>query len=73
MRDQHPETGDIPFPVMLHYGIDEKHAIQILHDYNRYAKPIPESKLGARNSSGGISSTVLEALELAGLEDDALE
>ena len=72
MRDQHPETGDIPFPVMLHYGIDEKHAIQILHDYNRYAKPIPESKLGARNSSGGISSTVLEALELAGLEDDVL-
>jgi hypothetical protein len=72
MREEHSETGDLPFPAILHHGIEESHAIQILHDYNRYAKPIPESKLGARNSSGGISATVLEAVEIAGLTDDDL-
>jgi hypothetical protein len=69
LREELQETGDRFFPVVLHFGIEESHAIQILHDYNRYAKPIPESKLGARNSSGGLSATVVEALGIAGLSD----
>lgn len=72
LREQDANTGDLTFAAMLHHGIEEDHAIQILHDYNRYAKPIPESKLGPRNTSGGLSQTVIEAQELAGIESDAL-
>jgi hypothetical protein len=72
LREQLPETGETFFPAILHFGIDENHAIQILHDYNRYAKPIPESKLGARNSSGGLSATIIAALGLVGLDDESL-
>jgi len=72
LRERAPETGDLPFPAIVHFGVEESTAIQILHDYNRFAKPIPESKLGAHNSSGGLSITVLEALDLAGLTDKDL-
>lgn len=64
LRAELPDTGDIPFAVVVHHGIDEQHAIQILHDYNRYAHPIPESKLGSRNSTGGLSQTIIDALSM---------
>ena len=73
LRDDLPETGDNPFAVTIHHGIPEAHAIQILHDYNRYAHPIPESKLGPKNSTGGMSQTiadgVAQSLVLQTLED----
>jgi hypothetical protein len=58
LREELPETGDTPFAVTLHHGTPEEHGIQILHDYNRYANPIPESKLGSKNSTGGMSVTI---------------
>jgi hypothetical protein len=72
LRREVPETGDDPFAAIVHFGIDADFAMQILHDYNRYANPIPEAKLGARNSSGGISATVNQALELAGFPSNVL-
>lgn len=72
LRSEMVETGDAPFAAILHFGIEPDFAMQILHDYNRYAKPIPESKLGARNASGGLSATVNEALEIAGYRQEDL-
>jgi hypothetical protein len=72
LREDKPETGALAFPITIYHGITEEHAIQILHDFNAYAKPIPESKLGSRNASGGLSQTVQIALGQAGLTDGAL-
>jgi hypothetical protein len=65
LRAEVPETGDRPFSITLHHGNPEEHGIQILHDYNRYAHPIPESKLGVRNSTGGMSQTIASGIAAA--------
>jgi hypothetical protein len=64
LRGRDADTGDIPFPVTIYHGCSEQKAMQILHDFNHFAKPIPESKLGMRNAAGGISQTVETALDL---------
>lgn len=63
LREELQETGENSFAVTIHHGISEEHAIQILHDYNRYAHPIPESKLGSKNSTGGMSQTIVDAID----------
>lgn len=72
LRDMLPQTGDEPFAAVLYHGISYDHAMQILHDFNRFAKPIPESKLGSRNVSGGVSKTIAAALSQAGYAMDDL-
>jgi hypothetical protein len=63
-KERKPDTADIPFAVTIYHGISETEAMQILHDFNHFAKPIPESKLGMRNASGGMSQTISAAAAL---------
>jgi hypothetical protein len=70
LRNEEPATGDVPFAITLHHGTPEEHGIQILHDYNCYAHPIPESKLGSKNSSGGMSQTIANGVGKANVIKD---
>jgi hypothetical protein len=64
LRATQPDTGDIAFPVTIYHGVSEEQAMQILHDFNHFAKPISEGKLGVRNSAGGMSQTIEEAVQM---------
>lgn len=68
LAQENPATASYHFPITIHHGIDEDHAIQILHDYNRYGTRISEKVLGSRNTTGGLSNTIAEALEIASLD-----
>jgi hypothetical protein len=72
LRDENEETGDMPFAVTMHHGISEDHAMKILHDYNHYAKPIPESKLGTKNIDGPMSIAIHDAIKQAGMAQSDL-
>jgi hypothetical protein len=70
LREDDPETGDIPFAITIHHGVSEEYAMKILHDYNHYVKPIPESKLGMKNVDGPMSIAIAEAVKGAGLDQE---
>ena len=65
LRDRKPETGDVPFAVTIYHDCPEIKAMQILHDFNRFAKPIPEAKLGMRNAASPVSQVIDAALAQA--------
>jgi hypothetical protein len=71
LRGTDPESADDDIDFVLHTGISEEAAMQILHDANRLARPISEAVLGPKNHTGGLSQTIHEALLIAGkrLED----
>jgi hypothetical protein len=52
------ESGDNPLAVVVFFGVDEVHARQILHDFNRYANPVSEKQLAAQNVYGPVTSAV---------------
>jgi len=69
LRSERPETGDVPFAITIHHGISEDHAMKVLHDFNHYAKPISEAKLGVKNIDGPMSVAIGEALKNAGVAE----
>lgn len=70
LRERRQETGDNPIAVTFYHDVPVEMARQLLHDYNRYAKPIAESKLGSFSSTGAISRAIDQALTEAGFDLD---
>jgi len=54
-RDANRDSGNWPVGVTVYVGISYEQAAQIVHDYNTYANPIPEAKIGALNTDGPMS------------------
>lgn len=63
-------TGEQEIAVTIYHSISMPHARQILHDYNTYATPIPETKAATFNSAGPLSEAVQQALVSAGVDLD---
>jgi len=67
-----PDSAEDHIDFVFYCGISEAHAMQILHDTNRLARPISESMLGPKNHTGGLSQTIHDALVIAGKPLEAL-
>lgn len=70
MRVDHPETGNIWFPIDIHFNVSEMHGRQILHDYNRYAHPVTERQAVTQNMESPLSMASQEVLVKAGIQED---
>jgi len=66
LRGSDPESAEDTIDFVFYTGISEEHAMQILHDTNRLARPISEAVLGPKNHTGGLSQTIHEALLISG-------
>ena len=67
LRDRLPETGNAPFGITMYHGIDDLHAQQILHDYNRYGLRVSERQTAAFNHVGPLSKAVANVLGVVGM------
>jgi hypothetical protein len=67
LRQRKDGTGDNPFAVTIYHGITEEHAQQIVHDYNRHAKPINEKMAASLNHAGPLTSFVDTTIQEAGI------
>lgn len=72
LRDQEPESGNWPVAVTVYVGITYKQAAQIVHDYNTYANPIPESKIGVLNADGPMSVAAHKLYSDAGIRQEEI-
>ena len=59
LRDRLPESGDWTLRAEVYHGITQRHASQILHDFNRYAHPIKESVVAALHSEGNLTKLII--------------
>lgn len=63
-----PNSGEVEFPVILHYGVSEEVARQYLHDFNSKGFRIPQSVLSAWNEGGAVTTVIKDALEQSGVD-----
>jgi len=63
LREEKPETGDLPVMFVLYHGISDRGAATIMHDFNYFARPVTEAKVAALNANGLLTRVVVDALE----------
>ena len=73
LRDTMPETGEVSVMFVLYHGIDERHAGNIMHDFNVFAHPVAEAKVSMLNSNGALTAIVVDAIQEAGVRADRIQ
>lgn len=72
LREQMPDTGDVPIMFVLYHGIDAQHAGAIMHDFNVFAHPVAEAAVSALNINGALTTAVISVLQELNIHTSAI-